>query len=147
MTRVAETAFPALLLALVTALVGGGFFLFDYSPRVILFPFLAALAVGGLCLAQIAAVRSGRVPPLVGDEPDAEPLTASSVIWVFALAAFVFALGFVFGPAAYLLAYLRATGSSWRLSIVISALSVVVTWGFFIKLVRVLLPLEPLWWN
>lgn len=144
MTRTAEIAFPALLLAIVTGLVAGGFLLFDYSPRVILFPALAALIMGGLCVVQIAATRSGRAR--AEHDQDLEPITAGSVAWVFALAAFVFGLGFVFGPAAYLLAYLRANGSSWRLSIIVSALSIVVTWGFFIKLMRVLLPIEPLWW-
>ena len=146
MTRTAEIAFPALLLAVVTALVAGGFLLFDYSPRVILFPALAALMMGGLCLAQIAATWSGRAQARDEKELELEPITTSSVAWVFALAAFVFGLGFVFGPAAYLLAYLRANGSSWRLSIIVAALSIVVTWGFFIKLMRVLLPIEPLWW-
>jgi hypothetical protein len=144
MNRTAELAFPALLLVTVAGLVAGGYFLFDYSARVIGFPFFAALVMGGLCLVQIAAVWSGRVTERA--DAELEPITSASVAWVFALAVVVFALGFVFGPAAYLLAYLRATGSSWRLSIIISAASMVVTWGFFIKLMRVLLPIEPLWW-
>lgn len=146
MNRTAELAFPALLLVVVTGLVAGGYLLFDYSPRVIGFPFLAALIMGGLCLSQIASVLSGREQPRSRDEPEPEPMTAASVVWVFALAVFVFGLGFVVGPAAYLLIYLRATGSSWRLSVAVSAVSVAVTWGFFIKLMRVPLPVEPLWW-
>ena len=144
MNRAAEIAFPAVLLAIVTALVAGGFFLFDYSWRVISFPFLAAVVMGGLCLAQIAAVWSGRAQPRGRVEP--EPVTGASVVWVFAMAGFILAFGFVFGSAAYLLAYLRANGSSWLLSLSVSAVSVVVTWGFFIRLMRVPLPLEPLWW-
>jgi hypothetical protein len=146
MNRTAELAFPALLLAVVAGLVAGGFFLFDYSWRVISFPFLAALVMGGLCVAQIASAWSGREQPRGAYDSDLEPITTASVAWVFALAVFVFALGFVFGSAAYLLAYLRANGSSWRLSVVISAVSIVVTWGFFIRLMRVPLPIEPLWW-
>jgi hypothetical protein len=146
MNRTAEIAFPAGLAALAAALIAGGFLIADYSWRVIGFPLLAGGVMAALCLVQIAAVGRRRL-----DEPAAEeglePITAASVAWVFALAVFVFALGFVAGPAAYLLAYLRANGSSWRLSLIISALSIAVTWGFFIKLMRVLLPVEPLWWS
>jgi hypothetical protein len=74
-------------------------------------------------------------------------LTAASLAWVFALVVFVAAFGFVFGPAAYLLAYLRAHGFSWALSLTIAAGSIIVTWGLFIKFLQVLLPIEPFWWG
>jgi hypothetical protein len=146
MNRTAELGFPALLIAVVAALILGGFFIADYSWRVLGFPVLAAAVMGALCVAQIAGVLGGRQPERAADEPEPDPITAGSVAWVFALAGFLFAFGFVFGPAAYLLVYLRATGSSWRLSVIVSAASILVTWGFFIKLMRVLLPIEPLWW-
>jgi hypothetical protein len=146
MNRAAEIAFPALLLVIVGGLVVGGFFVAGHSWRVMGFPFLAFAAMAALCLMQIASAWSGALPARAGDEPEVEPITLGSVVWVFALAGFIFAFGFVFGPAAYLLAYLRANGSSWRLSVIVSLVSIVVTWGFFIKLMRVLLPIEPLWW-
>jgi uncharacterized membrane protein (UPF0136 family) len=59
---------------------------------------------------------------------------------------FVIAFGFVFGSALYLLAYLLANGTSWRLSAIIASASLLVTWGLFIRLMRVPMPVEPLWW-
>ena len=148
----AEAIFPGLLLVGVAALVAGGILLADYSWRVIGFPFGAAVVVCGLCLVVLATTLTGNTAlpagPEVSSQPSdmpAEPLTIASLAWVFVLALFLYGLGFVFGPAAYLLLYLRAHGSSWLMSISIAAGSLVVTWGFFIKILRVLLPLQPLW--
>jgi hypothetical protein len=143
MTR-AELAFPALLLAGVASLVAAGFLLFGYPWSVIAFPFGAALVMCMLCVVQLVTLFAG-IRPAPSDDTPSEPLTASSVAWIFALAGFVYALGFVFGPAAYLLAYLRANRISWLTSASIAAASVIVTWGLFIKALHVLLPIEPLW--
>lgn len=140
----AEIIFPALLLVLTVALVLGGW-MAGYSWSVIVFPLGVGIFLCGLCAMQIAAVLAGRSSPIVLDEA-VGPLTPRSVAWVFALAPFIAALGFIAGPALYLLAYLRANGSSWRLAGAISALSVVVTWGVFIRGLQVLLPIEPFWW-
>jgi hypothetical protein len=147
-----EAIFPAVLAAGVAALVAGGIFLAGYSWKVIAFPFGAAVIVCSLCLVQIAAALAGakaRPAAAEASAPSAdaapEPLTPASLIWVFILALFLYGLGFVFGPAAYLLLYLRANGSSWLTSVAISAGSLIVTWGLFIKALRVLLPIQPLW--
>jgi hypothetical protein len=147
-----EAIFPAVLAAGVAALVAGGIFFAGYSWKVIAFPFGAAVIVCGLCLLQIATALAGAktqpaAPEAAGLPSDAptEPLTPASLVWVFVLALFLYGLGFVFGPAAYLLLYLRANGSSWLVSAAIAAGSLLVTWGLFIKALRVLLPLQPLW--
>lgn len=143
----AEVVFPALLFAVVASLLAAGFFVFHHSWTVITFPFGAGAIVCALCLADIAMTLSGRrAGPGIADAP-LEPLSPASLIWAFALAVFVYALGFVFGPAAYLLVYLRANGSSWRVSFGITVASLVVTWVVFVKLLRILLPIQPLWWS
>jgi hypothetical protein len=71
--------------------------------------------------------------------------TFSSVVWIFALAPFLYGLGFVLGPACYLLIYLRAKRFSWQFCFAVAAASVVITWGFFIKTIGILLPVVPLW--
>jgi Tripartite tricarboxylate transporter TctB family len=147
MTR-AEAIFPVLILTGVVALVAGGIFLAGYSWKVIAFPFGAAAVICALCLVQFATMLTGaKAHPAETSPSDipTEPLTIASLAWLFALALFLAGLGFVFGPAAYLLAYLRAHGSSWLFSSAIAAGSVLVTWGLFIKALRVLLPLQPLW--
>ncbi len=142
----AEIIFPSLLFAMVCALLTAGFFVYNYSWTVIGFPLGAGAFVCLLCLFDIAMTLNGRKPkPPVSDSP-LEPLSRASVVWAFAMVPFVVALGFVFGSAAYLLAYLRANGSSWRLSAGIAAVSILVTWGLFIQLMRVPMPVEPLWW-
>ncbi len=144
MTR-AEIIFPAVLFAVVAGLLTVGLFVYKYSWTVIGFPLGAGVLVCTLCLVDIAMTLAGHRPrPAM--EAQLEPLSLDCVLWVFALAAFIFALGFVLGPAAYLLIYLRATDSSWRLSVAIAAGSLLLTWALFIKLLRVPVPLEPLWW-
>jgi hypothetical protein len=144
-----EAIFPAVLAILVAGLVAGGIFLAGYSWKVIAFPFGAAAIVCGLCLVQIATALSGAgtaaAAPSPAPDVPVEPLTTASLLWVFVLVLFLAGLGFVFGPAAYLLLYLRANGSSWLVSAAIAAGSLLVTWGLFIKVLRILLPLQPLW--
>jgi hypothetical protein len=144
----AEAIFPAVLFIAVAGLVVGGIFLAGYSWKVIGFPFGAAVAVCGLCLVVLAAtLAGGTLRPVAAPPPDlpSDPLTVASLAWVFVLALFLYGLGFVFGPAAYLLIYLRVHGSSWLMSLAIAAGSLLVTWGLFIKALRILLPLQPLW--
>jgi Tripartite tricarboxylate transporter TctB family len=141
----AEIIFPAVLFAAVAALLAAGFFVYKYSWTVIGFPLGAGILVCTLCLVDIVMTMTGHRPRPAG-EAQLEPLSLACVLWVFALAAFILTFGFVFGPAAYLLVYLLATGSSWRLSAAIATGSLLMTWALFIKLLRVPVPLEPLWW-
>jgi hypothetical protein len=143
--RRAEIIFPAVLFVIVGALLAVGLFVYKYSWTVIGFPLGAGAVVCTLCLVDIAMTLAGHRPRSAMEAP-AEPLSLACVVWVFALAIFLIALGFVFGPAIYLLVYLRATGSSWRLSAGIAAGSLALIWLLFIKILRVSLPLEPLWW-
>jgi hypothetical protein len=142
MTR-AEIVFPGVLLIAAVALLTGGW-LAGYSWAVLMFPFSVGVLLCVLCALQIATVLAGRSSVVAEAEP-LEPLTIPSVGWVFALPVFLYALGFVVGPAAYLLAYLRANGTSWAGATIIAASSVLVTWVVFIKLMRILLPIEPIW--
>ena len=109
-----EAIFPGVLLLAVAALVAGGIFIAGYSWKVIAFPFGAALVMGGLCLVVVTTALTSRTAGAAAEtsaqsrELPAEPLTPASLAWLFALALFLYGLGFVFGPAAYLLVYLRA---------------------------------------
>lgn len=145
MTR-AQILFPALLFVVVAGLLAAGLFVYRYSWTVIGFPLGAGVFVCLLCVLDIVRTLQGREPKPPANDMPLEPLSAASVIWAFALMPFVAAFGFVFGCALYLLVYLRANGVSWRVSAVISAVSVLVTWGLFIKVMRVPMQVEPLWW-
>jgi hypothetical protein len=141
-----QIVFPLALLALILSMLAAGLFVFHYSWTVIGFPLGAGVFVCAMCVIDIIMTLRGLEPrPPANDEPLA-PLSASAVIWAFALLPLVFAFGFVFGSAVYLLVYMLANGSSWRLSATVSSTSLLVTWGLFIKVMRVPVPLEPLWW-
>jgi hypothetical protein len=139
-----EAIFPAALMLGVTLLLAGGFAA-GYSWTVIAFPLGAGIIVCVLSALQLAWVLAGRASARADNEAPLEPLTFGSLGWVFILLGFIYAFGFVFGPAAYLLAYLRINGSSWALSAIVAISSIVVTWGLFIKFLQVLLPIEPPW--
>lgn len=140
----AELAFPSAILAMVAAFAAGGIVLGEYPWGVIVFPFGAACAVCVLCAIQVASTVTAGAAPEAEPQTDGE-ISLKGLIWLFALAPFLYGLGFVFGPAAYLLACLGANGVSWRLSIPIAVASLPVTWGLFIKVMGVQLPIAPLW--
>ena len=149
MTR-AELIFPVIIFVVVVTFAGGGYFIGDYSWGVIAFPLGAAIVICVLCAIEIARLLSSRrvsaseTPPAGGDNM---PMSASGFAWIFILPLFLYGLGFVAGPAVYLLACLRANRFSWELSAGIAMASLVMTWGFFIHVMGVLLPLMPLWWS
>ena len=136
--------FPALIFAFAATMLSIGYFHYQYSWTAFAFPLAAGLAVCALCVAEIIAIfrARGSEAPRAGAPP---PISAAGAAWLFALAAFLYALGFVFGAALYLLVCLKGNGCSWRLSAGASAVSLIVTWGLFIKLLGVQLPLYPLW--
>jgi hypothetical protein len=142
-----ELAFSALMFAAVAALLLAGLFVLDYSWTVIAFPLMAGAALCVLCLLDIGATLGVRAAPSTAKDDSPEPLSLASLAWALSLLPFVYALGFVFGSAVYLFTYLRAHGSSWRFSAGVAAASLLVTWGLFIKILHILLPLEPLWWS
>ena len=146
MTARLQIVFPLLLFTIVAALLASGFFIYRYSWTVIGFPLGAGLFVCAMCVIDIVMTLTGRAPARPSTEAALEPLTWAALLWAFALMPFVYVFGFVFGSALYLLAYMLANGFSFRLSAIIATASLAVTWGLFIKIMRVPMPLEPLWW-
>lgn len=144
----AELIFPCVIFAAIAALVA--YAAANYTWTALAFPLGAGLVLCGLCAGEVAKVllagRGQTAPPvdIVEDEEPA-PLSLNSIAWIFGLAVFLYGLGFVAGPACYLLVYLLANRFSWPVAAGIAAASVVVTWGVFIKIIGILLPVEPLW--
>jgi hypothetical protein len=146
----AELVFPSMIFVAVAGFMAGGYALGEYSSSVIAFPLGAATFTCALCVLEIARVLARQpAAPATAASEDADapaPISATGLFWMFVLPVFLYALGFVAGPALYLLACLRATGFSWVLAISVAAASVAMTWGFFFYVMGVLLPLLPLWW-
>jgi hypothetical protein len=140
----AEMIFPAAIFVFVAVMVAAGHFVFQFTWTAFVFPLGTGLAVCALCAVELIRLRGGaETTAPAGDAPP--PLSIPGLAWMAALAVFLFGLGFVAGPAAYLLACLRANGFSWGLAAGVAAASVAVTWGLFIKVMHVLLPITPLW--
>lgn len=139
-----EMAFPALILAFTAAMLAVGYLYYDYSWTSFAFPLAAGLVVCLLCLFEIVAIlrRPGAMAPRAADTP---ALSLAGLAWLFALAPFLYAFGFVFGAALYLLVCLRANKFSWRLSVSTAVLALLVSWGLFVSILGVQLPIKPLW--
>jgi hypothetical protein len=142
----AEVVFPALIFATAALLLLTGYFVLHYSWAVLAFPVLSGVTLCALCLLDIGMTLMPRAGRPSATRARAEPISITGLAWALSLLLFVYALGFVFGPAAYLLIYLLTHGSSWRFSVVVAAASLLVTWGLFIKVLHILLPMYPLWW-
>ena len=139
-----QTVFPALIFAFTATALAVGYFHYQYSWTAFAFPLVAGLVVCLLCAIEIATTsrRRGTSAPRAADQP---PLSLAGVAWLFALAAFLYAFGFVFGAALYLLVCLRGNDFSWRLSVGTAVVSLFATWCIFIRVLGVQLPLKPLW--
>ena len=135
--------FPALVLAFTAVMLGLGYFHYHYSWVSFAFPLGTGLVLCALCALEIFIFsKSPKTAERSGDMP---ALSLVSLAWLLALAPFLWAFGFVFGAALYLLVSLRGNAFSWRTSIVTALVSLVVSWGLVIKVLGVQLPIVPLW--
>ncbi|MGQ0664462.1 MAG: hypothetical protein ACT4P2_12985 [Pseudomonadota bacterium] len=144
--RAAEILFPAALFLLVGAFLGLGVLHYGYPWSVLGFPFAVGAFVCLLCVWRVARAGFGDGPR----EPAPEPVAAiplASTVWVFAILPAVYALGFVFGPPAYVFLYLKLHGYGWRLSLALSAACLAAIYGVFIMALRIVMPLKPLWFD
>ena len=142
MTR-AAVIFPALILLAVAGL--SIFAVFTFTWTALQFPLGAGVLLCAMCVGELASTLSGRQAVATIEAERAGPVPWRNLVWIFALGGFLFAFGFVAGPALYLLIFLRANRFSWPLAGGIAAASVAVTWGLFIKIIGILLPVTPLW--
>lgn len=134
--------FPALALAFTVVMLAVGYFHYHYSWTAFAFPFAAGVALCLLCAFEITALLR---PRAAGAPGTADPLSLAGMAWLFALAAFLYAFGFIFGAALYLLVCLKGNGFSWRLSLGTAVASLLIGWGLFVKVLGVQLPIMPVW--
>lgn len=140
MTRYGEILFPLGVLAfLAVVLLVGGIGL-RHPAMVIAFPLGVGIVTGALCVA--VAVRDGNRPAATAA---GQPIDWSEAARVGAVLPLVLLLGFSAGLAVYLAGYLRWRGEGWGMSLGCAAGSVALTYGVFVKLLAVPLPLIP-WW-
>ena len=139
----AALVFPGLIFVAVAALLSFG--ALNYTWTAFAFPLGAGVILCIFCAGEVAATLTGRRKTVPAVDEERAGLSLPSIAWLFALAPLLYGLGFVAGPACYLLVCLRGNGFSWSLSASIALASVAVTWGLFIKVMGILLPVVPLW--
>lgn len=143
MTR-PQALFPALILAFTASMLALGYFHYHYSWTSFAFPLGTGLVLCALCAFEIASAL--RHPDADAQHlADMPALSMRSILWLFALAPFLWAFGFVFGAALYLLVSLRGHAFSWRAAVLTSAGWLLLSWGLVIKILSVQLPIRPLW--
>jgi hypothetical protein len=143
MTR-PQALFPALILAFTASMLALGYFHYHYSWVSFAFPLGAGAILCALCALEIASAL--RHPEADAQRlADMPALSLRSAAWLFALAPFLWAFGFVFGAALYLLVSLRGHAFSWRASVLTSAGWLLLSWGLVVKILGVQLPIMPMW--
>jgi hypothetical protein len=144
-----EILFPALIIVFTAFVVGAGAFYYNYAIAVMRFPYL----VGGVLIALaswrlVQAIKGKRLPgePEVPEEPTTESMAefTRTALWLVGILPAVWLLGYLAGIPVYLLAYFRAHGEPWWLSLVLSLGALAVTYFVFIVFLRVNLPIMPL---
>ena len=151
--RYAEIAFLLLLAGFLVAICATGHFHYGYSATLMLFPLLAAGTT--LFIVVIQLVILARSPEAAGDamadRAQAPRAALRASAWarlaaLFAVVPFVLLAGYPAGFALYLLVVLRRAGEGWAVSGGMAAASLLVSYGLFVRLLGVPLPLAPWWW-
>lgn len=144
-----EILFPALIIVFAGFVVGAGAFYYQYDMQVMQFPYL----VGGVLIALatlrlVQAIRGKRLPgePAEPEEPTTESLAefTRTALWLVGILPAAWLLGYLAGIPLYLLAYFRAHGESWMVSVALSLAALAVTYFVFIVFLRVHLPIMPI---
>ena len=149
--RTADRLFALLIAAFVAFFLAAGILYYHYETTVIRFPLMVGVLVIALALIQL--VRGPRADGAVEPKEEAETLETPRAIdtrelfggalWLLAILPAVWLLGYPAGITLYLLAYLKAHGEGWVLSIVVALVGLAVVWLLFVQLFAVRLPLLP----
>ena len=146
-----ELIFPVVVFAFLGVLLLLGAFVFDYGPVVMRFPYI----VGGFTMVMSIVVfvierRAGAAPEPsepTTETPDQERHTPRQLLvaglWLIGILPVVYLCGYLVGIPLYLLAYLRAHGEGWLLSLAISLAMLALIYFVFLKILLVPLPLMP----
>lgn len=133
-----EIAFPLGLLAFVVAILIVGGLGLRHAALVIGFPLGVGIVTGALCVAVV--VKTNRRPAAPERYPSIAWSEAAGIVAVLPL---MLLLGYPVGLAVYLAAYLRWRGEGWSLTLGCALGSLAVSYGVFVKILEVPLPLGP----
>lgn len=144
-----EILLPAAIVFFALFVIGAGIFYYDYPMTVMRFPYV----VGGVLIVLagwrvIGAIKGKRLP---GEPAEPEEPTMGSVgefvrtaLWLLGILPAVWLLGYLAGIPVYLLAYFRAHGESWLMSIALALGALAVTYLVFMVFLKVRLPVMPI---
>lgn len=138
-------AFIAIFIAVFLA---AGEFVYDYSFPVHRFPIIIGLAT--IALAAFAVIRTLARPAPKDDDGENAPAwprgTTGALLWLASALPMVIFLGYLVGPALFLLLYLRLHGEKWLTAILFAAGCAAFIYLGFHELLAVRVPLYPFWW-
>ncbi len=144
-----EILLPAAIIVFTAFVIAAGIFYYAYPMSVMRFPYF----VGGFLIALstwrlIGAVRGKRLPgePAEALEPTTEGIGefVRTALWLVGILPAVWLFGYLAGIPIYLVAYFRAHGETWLLSLLLAGGALAVTYFVFIIALKVRLPVMPL---
>jgi len=147
--RSGEIAFLGAVAAFLVGFCALGLFHYDYSLSLMRFPLLAAgftLLVVAVQLVTLS--RSACEVPQGNQRATVLPRGSrfTQVAGLLSVLPLVFLCGFPAGLALYLFGYLKVAGESWTVSLAVAVASLLLSYGLFIQVIGVPLPIWPAWW-
>ena len=154
-----EICFLLGICAILTGLCLLGLFYYEYSATLMRFPLMSAGVVLVVAMVQLgllwnrpatanAPVGTGSMTERTAADAGGSPRRSilAKICWLFLILPLVLALGYPVGLAIYLLLFLKQVGESWKVALGISGTSLLLSYGLFVEMLGVPLPLLPSWW-
>ena len=126
--------FPLVLLSILTTMI---IISLGYHHTVKLFPLLVMLPVAVLLAAQLFKATRAKQTQKASPEEEKPAGQASfgdylkSQVWVIALLLAIYLLGFIAGPALFLLIYLKTHGVKWLTTMICVSAIIAIIYGAF----------------
>lgn len=138
-----DSILPLLAACMALLFLLSGWLFYDYGWVVMRFPLLVGALTIGAALPLLLRRRGGPVEPAPPSGRDRDGRIAAEFSHYLAVASIlpaVWILGFVLGPALFLLAFLRWHGTGWGLAAAMAAGTALFVHGVFVKLLQLQLP-------
>ena len=135
-----------------------GLFYYDYSTSLMRIPLLAAGVTLAVVIVHLAMMRWAAGSAAADAELDGKSILIAALasprrrqaiarlFWIFSVVPLTILLGYPLGLAVYLLSVLKSFGESWVLSLAVAGVSLAFSFGLFVQVLRVPLPVVPPWW-
>lgn len=138
-----DSILPLLAACMALLFLLSGWLFYDYGWVVMRFPLLVGALTISAALPLLLRRRGAPVEPAPPSDRDRDGSVAaefSNYLVVACILPAVWILGFVLGPALFLLAFLRWHGTGWGVAAAMAAGTALFVHGVFVKLLQLQLP-------